>query len=88
MKNPGKGTSAVEKRLTVLHDELGSWRNVAARLDSGKLDKGMLCRIAKGKQRPPRSVVRAVRAEVRRRRPEPPAWVRIAAAWLGERERG
>lgn len=67
-------TPTVQNRLLGLHGKFGTWQAVSDYL--GGLDKGMLCRVAHGKQKPPRSVLHAA-----------PAWVTAAADWLRNRER-
>lgn len=72
--------SELQGRLLELHSEFGSWRAVADRLAAGRLDRAMLCRVANGKQKPPRSVTVAVARYDN-------AWLRPAVDWLKGRQR-
>lgn len=53
-------TLAAQNRLVDLHADLGTWQAVAVSVSGGRLDRGLLCRIARGRQRAPRSVLKAL----------------------------
>lgn len=58
MKSMKVYPSPTQRRVQSLYTRLGSWRRVA---DETGIDRALLCRIANLKQRPPRSVVKALR---------------------------
>lgn len=69
--------SAAQRRLVALHGALHSWKAVSESL--GDLDRGMLCRVANGKQHPSLTLRRAL--GLVRRRPSRKA-IQMAALGL------
>jgi hypothetical protein len=97
MAKPSKSiasTSAVQKRLLAMHAEFRTWELVAANLGlhygEHLFSRAYLCRVAKGEQKASKRLLFAVdeyRRATRPNKPQPPAWVTVAADWLAARER-
>lgn len=63
MANKSSSKAGVKKRLNDLHTNLKTWSKVSENLSKGqpkKIDRAMLCRIAKGEQRASNAVLIAL----------------------------